>query len=541
MGILETHELHKCGFWRFVGRRVLDRHNLSATDPLRRHDTWLLSIDDLLYALMSEDGAGMTLLRNPTIFGSAMLYHPWMKPLRALGVLLANQLEHIRWIRDIDADIHDTLFGETPPTPREQALTRLRARGQRFPPPNTSEGRRGRRLMSVVNTVKDVEQYSRQIIEAAPNARGNIPARVAGAWSTSSFVWPPVYDYSLQACPLALSLLHMGRQVVAVNVLYFQGFHTERPTPINRSLRANLPSWSWIGTIKPQGAVSALANKTRSWASATFHWVMDLAGIRPSHLIAFFKSDQKWSLQWILETSIKCDLASVLTCSRHDKDLVMSSVIFILGYLAVRLVCGALGMGFLSVVYALSYPWFILWYVFGMGPTCFPMLPTCLLSDIISTAEILVPPTILFPPNLLCDQAEPALNQTCLRQCTELNFSGWEDPLAFAVCDTDVTTCRYLHTITPHETGWGLLDALVWTPLHEALIRFDAVVTASTPEHLAGYRLCTWVSFITTVPVLALVGAAAVLASAACIAVLDLVPSTVAFAAQLYVFYTAKR
>lgn len=556
MGIMETYELHKCGFWRFVGRRVLDRHNLSATDPLRRHDTWLLSIDDLLFALMSTDGAGMTLLRNPTIIGAAMLYHPWMKPLRALGVLLANQLEHIRWIRDIDADIHDSLFGDTPIAPRERALERLKARTRRFPPrnasevsrrmsvvsteqTNASEDNRGRRLMSVVNTVKDVEQYSRQIIEAAPNARGSIPARVAGAWSTSSFVWPPVYDYSLEACPLALSLLHMGRQVMAVNVLYFQGFHTEHPIPIKRSLRDNLPSWSWMGTIKP--IAPALANKTRSWASATFHWVMDWTGGNPAHLIAFFKSDQKWSLQWILETSIKCDLASVLTCSRHDKDLVMSSVIFILGYLAVRTVCGALGLGFLSVVYALSYPWFILWYVFGMGPTCFPMVPTCLLSDLIATAELLIPSTILFPPNLLCNQSEAGANQTCLRQCTVLNFSGWEDPLAFAVCDTDNTTCRFIHTKTPRETGWGLLDALVWTPLHDALARSDTVVNTATSEHLAGYRLCTWVSFITTVPVLAVAGAAAVLASAVCIATLDVIPSTVTFAAQLYVFYTARR
>ena len=557
MGILETHELHKCGFWRFVGRRVLARHNLSATDPLQRHDTFLLSIDDLLFALMSTDGAGMTLMRNPTLFGSALLYHPWMKPLRALGVLLANQLEHIKWIRDIDIDVHDPLFGDS--APKKQALRRLirrTAQAQRPLKPNAT-GRltsaqaprplkpnatgRGRRLLSVVNTVKDVEQYSRQIIEAAPNARGSVPARVAGAWSTSSFVWPPVYDYSLEACPLALSLLHMGRQVVAVNVLYFQGFHKEHPIAINRSLRANLPSWSWIGTIQPLGTASALANKTRSWASTAFHWVMDLTGIRPSHLVAFFKSDQKWSLQWILETSIKCDLASVLTCSRHDKDLVMSSVIFILGYLAVNTVCGALGVGFLSVVYALSYPWFILWYVFGMGPSCFPMVPTCLLSDIIATAEILVPPAILFPPNLLCDPTEKALNQSCLRQCTELNFNGWEDPLAFAVCDTDAVTCRYVHTSLPRTTGWGLLDTLLWTPLHDALGRSDTLVTTTEPSHLAGYRLCTWVSFITTVPILALAGAALVLASAVCFAALDLIPPALAFTAQLYVFYTAKR
>jgi hypothetical protein len=558
LGVLETFELHKCGFWRFVGRRVLRRHGLLA----EVHDTFLLSTDDLLFALMASDGAWLALARNPSVFGSALLYHPWMKPLRALGVLIANQLERIRWIRDIDADVHEALFGDTPTrkTDRHDARktynhTRRPRRIKKTPrfPQTASDQqasdqqasvdqeihasrRPGRRLLSVIDTAKDVARYSGQIIEGIPFTRGSVPVRVAGAWSTASFVWPPVYDYSSEACPLALSMLHMGRQVVAVNALYFQAFRAEQPSRIDRSLRGNMPAWTWIDTI---ATPAALANRTRSWASAAFHWVLDLGGIRPAHLVAFFRSDKKWSLQWILETSIKCDLASVLTCSRHDKDLVMSSVVFLLGYFAVSTVCGALGLGFLSVMYALSYPWFILWYVFGMGPSCFPMVPTCLLSDIIATAETLVPAALMFPPDLLCHPEETALNQTCLRSCEELNFTGWEDPLAFAVCDTDARTCRYLHTGLPPATGFGMLDALVWTPLHKALARFDAVLSTRPADSLAGHRLCTWVSFVTATPALGLLAGAAVLASAVCMAALDLVPSTVAFLGQMYVFYTA--
>jgi hypothetical protein len=47
------------------------------------------------------------------------------------------------------------------------------------------------------------------------------------------------------------------------------------------------------------------------------------------------------------------------------------------------------------------------------------------------------------------------------------------------------------------------------------------------------------VSFVTATPVLAALGGAAVLAGAACMALLDLVPSVVAFTGQLYVFYAA--
>jgi hypothetical protein len=51
LGILETFELHKCAYWRYAGRRVIQRYNLS--DAMRGHDTFLLSMDDLVYALMS--------------------------------------------------------------------------------------------------------------------------------------------------------------------------------------------------------------------------------------------------------------------------------------------------------------------------------------------------------------------------------------------------------------------------------------------------------------------------------------------------------
>ena len=566
LGVLETLELRRCGFWRFVGRRVLETHNLSGGSLGQNHDTFLLSVDDLIHAVMSEDGAGLTLLRNPSVFGSALLYHPWMRPVRALGVLIANRLELLRWVREIDFDVHEALFGDNhaadeQPERKAAALSRLAKKRPRSPPgaPTTANTRRNlnnnnnisssngaRRLLSlaVVDTVKDIAQFSGQIIEGVPMTRGSVPSRVAGAWSTTSFVWPPVYDYSGKACPLALSTLEIGRQAVAVLGMYFRNFWTP-PRRIDRSLRANLPGWTWIDTIKPLEPRGNATTGQASWASWVFHKVLDLAGIRPKHLVAFFTSDQKWGLQWILETAIKCDLASAVTCSAHDKDLVMSSVIFLLGYfLIVQPVCGGLGMGFLPIMYILSYPWFILWYSFGMAPSCFPMIPTCLLSDIIATAGMIAPVAVVFPENLRCDPpgGGGALNQTCLRGCSELGFDGWEDPLAFAVCDTDPKTCAYLLSALPAKSGVDWFDIIVWNPLRDALTRFYSVVIrtdAAAVADLAGYRVCTWVSFVTATPILAAAGLAAVLASALCMALLDLVPSAIAFSGQMYMFYTS--
>ena len=294
-----------------------------------------------------------------------------------------------------------------------------------------------------------------------------------------------------------------------------------------------MPHWPWLRNIStlPQSVVVG----GRSWASAALHWTLDLLSIPPSHVVAFFTDDREWSLQWVLQTTIQCDLAAVVTCSRHDKDLLMSTVVFALLYLVVSSLASSLGMGFLATVFLLSYPWFILWYVFGMAPSCFPMLPPCLMSDLVSTLEVLVPTAILFPPALLCDPAGQGgrpLNQTCLRSCSELGFGSWEDPLAFAICDTDPETCSYVLALGP--SGLVFLDTWLWDPLREAMARaYQRVMYEDTTP----YRVCTWVSFIWVVPLLALVVAIVVVAGAVLAFVCDLLPSLIAFLCQLYVFY----
>ena len=123
-------------------------------------------------------------------------------------------------------------------------------------------------------------------------------------------------------------------------------------------------------------------------------------------------------------------------------------------------------------------------------------------------------------------------NQTCLRSCSELGFGSWEDPLAFAICDTDPETCSYVLALGP--SGLVFLDTWLWDPLREAMARaYQRVMHEDTTP----YRVCAWVSFIWVVPLLALGVGIVVVAGAVLAFVFDLLPSLVAFLCQLYVFY----
>jgi hypothetical protein len=108
----------------------------------------------------------------------------------------------------------------------------------------------------------------------------------------------------------------------------------------------------------------------------------------------------------------------------------------------------------------------------------------------------------------------------------------WADPLAFALCDADDGLCGYLHGLGP--SGVALLDENLWNPAREAMARFQRVVAAGD---LAGHRVCTWVSFVTVIPILALLLSASAILVADVLAGLDVLPSLVMLVCQAVVFY----
>ena len=71
-----------------------------------------------------------------------------------------------------------------------------------------------------------------------------------------------------------------------------------------------------------------------------------------------------------------------------------------------------------------SGPFFLLWYSYGVSPQCFPMLPACLLDDVLVFATSVLPSTVALPATLLaCPVSENAsMTPSCLRSCSALNF-----------------------------------------------------------------------------------------------------------------------
>jgi hypothetical protein len=159
------------------------------------------------------------------------------------------------------------------------------------------------------------------------------------------------------------------------------------------------------------------------------------------------------------------------------------------------------------------------------------------LSDLIAAVEGLVPSQILFPDQLLCQPGDYgyAPNTTCLRSCTALNFTSWYDPIAFAVCDTDPISCDRLPN---WRIGVGFLDNQ-WQSFGDSLQGFKASMQdpAFNP---AGYRLCTWVTWIAAVPPLAVAVSVLSLAGATIITIVEIIPNVVETFCHMFVFFITK-
>ena len=499
LGVLDTHELRRCAYWRFVGRYLVRRFDLTA---LEERDTFLVSWQDLAVALV-DPAAVRALAGSFTPAWRALLYHPWARPARALARQAEEYLERLRW-------------GQRFRHARRRAEARAGPGPAPQPPPAESPARR--RLLSVQDDIQGVLAYSAQVISSAPAA--SVPTLVASAWSTADFVWPPAYNFSLAACPAGLTVLRLGQQVARIDMLYYQHFAGAPPPRIDRSLRGNLPAVSgWL-----TNASLDLAPRPASWPSAAFHAMLGLLRVSPSRFVAFFTTPEPDGFRWMLETAIQCDLASVNTCARHKRDLIMSTVVFGLLCALLTAVGGALGVPWVATALLLAYPSFILWYAFGVAPTCFPLVPTCLLADVIAAVGYVAPAQLLLPPSLL----EPG----GLVPCERLNFTSWADTLAFVLCDVDRPTCAAARGL---RTGWPAVDRL-WAPLLDAIARLEPVLDADAYDPHA-HRVCAWVSFVWVVPLLGVAVLAAVLAYALCGAALALLPPAAEFAGQLLLFY----
>ena len=466
LGPLDTQQLHSCAYWRLVGRRTVQAYNLSIDD------TFVLSADDFAAAL-SRRFALLSLMRSPGALLFAAAHSPLLRPAYA-AVLALRQIAvqlgaSVRWkakavARNASAEPPAAEWDEEEPMPEESETTC----GQGC---NAT----GRRLLAT-----------------------NTDIRFAETWLAGPFTWPPPFLTTLSAarCSAATAIFGIFKDILTVLSQYYGSEYTPLPAPSKR-IWDNLPD---LTCTNPAPAVAT------SWTGSVYHAIWDVLGLRPGCVRAFFSNGEGTNVFTITTSMFQCNFEGLLFCSQHRKDLFATCVLLLLLVVMIAYVSSALAMPFLVTLLLLAgvVP-LVLWYSYGMALTCFPMVPTCLMRDVLDLLSWLCPYEMVPPAELLISKdclGDPA-RDSCLRQCSAqpMGFEDWRDTFAHGACYTS-SACTILADVI------GNLD-----PLSDKLRYRARLLDTASPSLVSACNFCFVVTFVNLVPVLVLIVVAVTLAT----------------------------
>ena len=542
LGPLDTMYLHKCAYWRQVGRETIKTFNLTA---LRKRDGFLLSMDDFAAALSQKSVLG-ELLQNPTALVFAAGHAPLLKPFYAAfltwkSVALSLSLAAREAARETARNLHQHRGNKSDSTDDWRKLPlhdiwhsawdrahlaankkRRTAFDEEWLKVVEALMREERLAMTMINasveTLDQIQETSDQEVinlndscasdapnhtaDSQPGARrilqapGEVNLQIAQSWLTGPFTWPPTYYEQLNGltCSVGSAMVQLLDQILRVLITFYSDAYPKPPKP-PRSLWANLPK---LTPARPDLMHIGEEIKAEGWIRYVYHAVWKVLDVNIAIVRGFFSNEPGTTNIYTLSTSmLTCDFSSVTYCTGQKKDLVSSGILLVMLYVIVAYVCGLAGLPILGTFFFLCFIPVLLWYVYGLAFTCWPMIPTCLIDDVISTFNVIFPPTIVIPAGLAISDGclQNTSNSRCFKSCNEppMLFSGWRDTVAFLICATDVPMCRQW------ADRIGGMD-----PLSSSLYAKALAVEAGDQSVIEAMSFCFMITFVNIIPVIVL-------------------------------------
>jgi hypothetical protein len=524
LGPIDTMHMHSCAYWRLVGRRAIMQFNLTS---LKGRDGFLLSVDDFAAAL-AQRWVLVELISKPQALLFAAGHSPLLKPLyaavlalRSMAMSLARQ--HLREVR-VRLPLNFTLYqnftvggveDEFEAEFEEEFEEELDVMND-----NEINIDATTNINAENSETSTLNQTGRRLLQT--------DIKFAETWLAGPFTWPPPFFTRLNSqCNLATAILQIAHNIIGVLTPYYYGSFssTQRPP---RGIWDNLPNLTCSTKMKPVPPADGVV-------SSIFHAVWDITGINPGYVREFFSDGESTNIFTITTSMLKCDFQAVTYCSAHRKDLFASAVLILMFFFILYYCANSVGISF-TVPLLISFLGFVpllLWYSYGMAFACAPMLPTCLMDDIVYTLNWMFPLQVSFPDELTLSPTclGDSSRDTCLKRCSEppISFVEWRDTMVFGLCYTSPSLCISL------ADAIGERDAI-----SQKLYSNAGLVMNAKESRVNALLFCFGVTFVNLIPVILLVVVG--LTSAAYLLYLPcvFVPKFLALVGQYLVYLHAK-
>ena len=435
LGILERYTKGECQRWYEIGLRLVAEANMTTVSPFL-----LVSWRDMVDALLNKDSLVEILAKMPFVIHRVLLHSEFTQPIYILAAYWSKIIPTYVWENQTLMDsAKEYLF-------------------------NASHGRRLLQEDSVIGTV--------------------VTSQTTYQWSQGPYSWPPNYVYwdgGDQSCAVVSTSLDVIKNGLDVTVAFYKSTAAERPDPLPvewpdlRSVR-----WPTV-SLQQNNFNEILSNLTDVWP--------DRVQVRAAITNASYISS-------VVSSFIRCDFERVQTCTgRHS--LFWSAVQMLALVALVAIVARVFEIPYVEILLVALYIPLTLYTAYGFAPTCVPLVPVCLLPDLLDVAEWFFPATMSWPAPLVT--VDGCQDRSCLRSCVDdptVGYASMYDHAAWIMCEVMGSTQAVSMALTSMANG----DPIRTAVLHKC-------VDASDPMR-AAQRICFAVTVVNSLPIVLLAMAA---------------------------------
>jgi hypothetical protein len=163
-------------------------------------------------------------------------------------------------------------------------------------------------------------------------------------------------------------------------------------------------------------------------------------------------------------------------------------------------VCNTFQVSLLAIAMLGAFPLIVMYMSYGYSPFCVPMIPVCIMDDLLWTVNSLFPdfielPSSMYRSNACLANAQDYINKDCLIKCTDpkFNYTHWYDVGAWWAVE--------LHLEEPFQRYASfVLSADDVENLEDQIILKLACLDQNDSSLITGNRICAALSLYKLLP-----------------------------------------
>ena len=556
LGPVDTVAARACLHWRRVGSDLVRVYNLTA---LADWGHFLLSFEDF-FAALRQRGVLASLLANPAAALEVVLSRTYLADayafLRAALEMIPRPVNKTdarppRWnrtaspapggVRGVRGVWVPRAAEPSPEAPLISEASNLDARAAE------PEARGPRRRLLEASALPDPSVPLDALIdEAYARVRASVVyAEMAKRVDSALALSPTMQEFvrSEGATPAWMHSAEVGGVCPPVQVFagvttytlrvvgqyYTYAFRDGlqlRPSAELPSLFPDMRAPAWFRDAFKGGDKGKLRDML--WFQA-FDTVVSFLGIEDADVVYFLNDTCKEectrgahiTLKYAAHTMGRCDFEGIMLCTGKRRSL-LAGVAFVV---ALNVLAGLVAPNFVQgVVLALS-PLLVTWYVYAVSPSCVPLVPTCLVDDVVELGRRWLPLHATLPGPLVADAAAKKL-----RPCGDLGFTGAVQQWSFLAALGEPLE-SLVRSLSP------------WAPLDEAQVAHWKRSMAADPsgDTTRAYVACWAVQWTDALPILLLVAVGAYAAAHLISLVGSMLPVAINLLVCIFHFNHSKR